>query len=92
VSGYYIQWNYSYVSGSDHVHWLYAYCNYGDKALGGGYVILSGSGNRNNTVVTESAPHDNGAAWEVTMINNNSEVFSSGNVGFYVYATCAKAN
>jgi hypothetical protein len=92
VSGYYVQWNYSYVSGSGDVHWLYAYCNYGDKALGGGYVITSGSGDRGNTLVTESAPHDNGAAWEATMINNNSEVFSSGNVNFYVYATCAKVN
>jgi hypothetical protein len=42
VSGYYIQWNSNYVSGSGDVHWLYAYCNYGDKVLGGGYVITSG--------------------------------------------------
>jgi hypothetical protein len=91
VSGVYVQYNYGYVSGSGDVHCLYAYCNYGDKVLGGGYVITSGSGDRGNTLVTESAPYY-GTAWEVTMINNNSEVFSSGNVNFSVYATCAKVN
>jgi Collagen triple helix repeat (20 copies) len=91
VSGYYIQWNSNYVSGSGDVHWLYAYCNYGDKVLGGGYVITNGSGDRNNTVVTESAPF-NDSTWEVTMINNNTEYITPGYVNFRVYATCAKAN
>jgi len=90
VSGFYTQYNYAYVSGSGDVHWLYAFCSNGDKALGGGYVITSGSGDRDNTVVTESAPAYNSTAWEVTMINDNTEYFSSGNVNFTVYANCAK--
>ena len=90
VSNFYTQYNYSYVSGSGDVHWLYAFCNYGEKALGGGYVITSGSGDRGNTLVTESAPAYNSTAWEVTMINNNTEYFSSGDVNFSVYANCAK--
>ena len=92
VSGFYTQYNSAYVSGSGDVHWLYAFCSNGDKALGGGYVITSGSGDRGNTLVTESAPAYNSTAWEVTLINNNTEYFSSGNVNFTVYENCAKVN
>ncbi len=89
VSGYHIAQAFETVGGSGTTATLDASCGPGDSVLGGGYEIDSGSGDNTNTVVTESEPA-NQSTWEVRMTNNNSEVFTSGNVGLYVFATCAK--
>jgi hypothetical protein len=89
VSGYHIAQQFQDVAGSGTTATLDVPCNPGDKVIGGGYEIVSGSGENTNTVVTESEPATQ-TAWEVRMTNNNSEHFTPGHVGLYVFATCAK--
>jgi Collagen triple helix repeat (20 copies) len=89
VSGYHMAQNFQSVGGSGTTVSLDASCGPDNSVLGGGYEIDSGSGDNTNTVVTESEPV-NQSTWEVTMTNNNSEIFTSGNVGLWVFATCAQ--
>lgn len=91
VSGHHVVYNFENVGGSGRTWSLLAFCGTGESVLGGGYEIDNESGDATNTLVTLSEPVLPAAnAWRVRMTNNNSEVFSSGNVDLYVYAICAK--
>ena len=92
ISVYYVADSFESVSGSGNTASLEAFCNFGDHVLGGGYEIDSESGDAQNAMVTLSEPVLSGTdAWRVRLINNNSEIITSGFVRLIVYANCAKA-